>query len=197
MKKKFVVWLSIWLSLCLPLVACANGEKVGTTLTAAEKAEVQEQPKLARHFREEVRLEIKAAERAAAEAARLLAEQQALQAVELQKQKAEVAAAIARRKTAEEATASRSARYSGPVHMDAAFWRRLANCENADGDNDGNGGGYFQFSPDTARKVGYRPGASYEAQVGMAQRWLSMIGGPKNGGSRSGWPHCWWVALRG
>lgn len=79
--------------------------------------------------------------------------------------------------------------------MDAAFWRRLANCENADGDGDGNGGGYFQFGPDTARKVGYRPGMSYDEQVVLAERWLAMIGGPSRGGTRSGWPVCWWRAL--
>lgn len=83
-----------------------------------------------------------------------------------------------------------------PAVMDAAFWRRLANCESADGTG-GNGGGYFQFSPDTARKVGYRPGLSYETQRAMAEEWLGRIGGPRNGGGRSGWPHCWWVALRG
>lgn len=80
--------------------------------------------------------------------------------------------------------------------MDAAFWRRLANCESADGTG-GNGGGFFQFSPDTARKVGYRPGMSYGQQVALAEEWLRRIGGPSRGGSRSGWPHCWWVALRG
>lgn len=88
-------------------------------------------------------------------------------------------------------------RPQAPAVMDGAFWRRLANCENADGDGDGNGGGYFQFSPDTAKKVGYRPGMSYETQVALAEKWLGMIGGPRNGGGRSGWPHCWWVALRG
>lgn len=83
-----------------------------------------------------------------------------------------------------------------PAVMDGAFWRRLANCESADG-NGGNGGGFFQFSPDTARKVGYRPGMSYETQRGLAESWLARIGGPSKGGTRSGWPHCWWVALRG
>ena len=81
-----------------------------------------------------------------------------------------------------------------PASIDDAFWRRLANCESADGTG-GNGGGYFQFSPDTAKKVGYRPGLSYGEQLAMAKEWLRRIKG--RGGSTSGWPHCWWVALRG
>lgn len=76
--------------------------------------------------------------------------------------------------------------------LDAAFWRRLANCESPTG-RSGTYLGYFQFSRDTARKVGYYEGASYEEQVAMAQKWLAMIGG--RGGSRSGWPVCWWKAL--
>jgi hypothetical protein len=72
------------------------------------------------------------------------------------------------------------------------FWRRLANCECASGRCGGSFRGYFQFSADTARKVGYFEGASYDEQVAMAQRWLAMIGG--RGGSRSGWPVCWWRA---
>lgn len=83
-----------------------------------------------------------------------------------------------------------------PATMDAAFWRRLANCESADG-RSGTYLGYFQFSRDTARKVGWFDGATYEQQRAMAEKWLAMIGGPSRGGGRSGWPHCWWVALRG
>lgn len=83
-----------------------------------------------------------------------------------------------------------------PAVMDAAFWRRLANCESPDG-RSGTYLGYFQFSRDTARKVGWFDGATYEQQRAMAERWLAMIGGPSRGGGRSGWPHCWWVALRG
>lgn len=83
-----------------------------------------------------------------------------------------------------------------PAVMDAAFWRRLANCESPDG-RSGRYLGFFQFSRDTARKVGWFDGASYEQQQAMAERWLAMIGGPSRGGTRSGWPHCWWVALRG
>lgn len=81
--------------------------------------------------------------------------------------------------------------------MDAAFWRRLGpGCESSTGTG-GNGGGYFQFAPGTARKVGYFPGATYDQQQAMAERWLAMIGGPAHGGGRSGWPTCWWRALRG
>lgn len=83
-----------------------------------------------------------------------------------------------------------------PAVMDAAFWRRLANCESPSGAS-GRYLGFFQFSRDTARKVGWFDGASYEQQRAMAERWLAMIGGPSRGGGRSGWPHCWWVALRG
>jgi hypothetical protein len=74
------------------------------------------------------------------------------------------------------------------------FWRRLANCESADG-RSGKYLGYFQFSRDTASKVGINGSESYEVQREAAVRWLGMIGG--RGGSRSGWPRCWWIALRG
>lgn len=94
-------------------------------------------------------------------------------------------------RTAPPAPKARTApQYSGT--LDAAFWRRLANCESPTG-RSGTYLGYFQFSRDTARKVGYYEGASYEEQVAMAQRWLAMIGG--RGGSRSGWPVCWWRAI--
>lgn len=82
------------------------------------------------------------------------------------------------------------------LSMDATFWRRLANCESSDG-RSGAYLGYFQFSRDTARKVGWFDDATYDDQVVMAQRWLAMIGGPSRGGTRSGWPVCWWRALRG
>lgn len=77
--------------------------------------------------------------------------------------------------------------------MDDAFWRRLANCESPGGTS-GQFAGYFQFSADTAKKVGYVPGMTYEQQKALAIKWLGMIHGA--GGSRSGWPRCWWVALR-
>lgn len=77
--------------------------------------------------------------------------------------------------------------------MSDAFWRRVANCESSDG-RSGAFLGYFQFSRDTARKVGWFNGAGYAEQLAMAKRWLAMIGG--RGGSRSGWPVCWFVALR-
>lgn len=78
------------------------------------------------------------------------------------------------------------------VTQDGDFWRRLANCECASGHCSGPYIGYFQFSADTARKVGINGSESYEVQLAAAQRWLSMIGG--RGGSRSGWPVCWWKA---
>lgn len=78
---------------------------------------------------------------------------------------------------------------------DDAFWKRLSNCESSTGAG-GNGGGYFQFSPDTAKRVGYHAGMSYGEQLSLAKKWLSMIG-LSNGGTTSGWPHCWWVAKRG
>lgn len=77
-------------------------------------------------------------------------------------------------------------------HTDA-FWRRLADCENRNGDDDD---GYFQFTdPDTARKAGYVRGSSYEEQKKAAIRWAHMI--HPNEGTTAGWPNCWWVALRG
>lgn len=74
------------------------------------------------------------------------------------------------------------------------FWRRLANCEAHDGTG-GNGGGYFQFAPSTARAVGYHAGMTYDQQVLLAQEWARRIH-PREG-TTSGWPHCWWVALGG
>lgn len=80
---------------------------------------------------------------------------------------------------------------------DTAFWQRLSlGCESSTGDN-GNGGGYFQFSPGTAKAVGYHPGMTWDQQRALADNWLARIGGPARGGTTSGWPHCWWVALRG
>src|SRR5436190_12122991 len=77
---------------------------------------------------------------------------------------------------------------------ETAFWRRLADCESQSGTG-GNGGGYFQFSVDTAAKVGYHSGQSYGTQLAEAKDWGRRIH-PREG-SKSGWPHCWWVALNG
>jgi hypothetical protein len=90
----------------------------------------------------------------------------------------------------------RASRSAAPVAAPSAvpggdFWRRLANCESSDG-RSGTYLGYFQFSRDTAAKVGYRAGMSYEEQRALAIKWLGMIGG--RGGSTSGWPVCWWRA---
>lgn len=83
-------------------------------------------------------------------------------------------------------------RRPAPVIVDAAFWARLGpGCESSTGTG-GNGGGFFQFSPDTAKRVGYHAGLSYEEQRTLAVKWLGMIGG--RGGSRAGWPVCWWRA---
>lgn len=84
-----------------------------------------------------------------------------------------------------------------PAVMDAAFWRRLANCECASGHCGGHYIGWFQLSHDTAAKVGIDGSEDYETQRAAAERWLGMIGGPSHGGTRSGWPTCWWRALRG
>lgn len=97
----------------------------------------------------------------------------------------------------ERRTAVQRADRGGPrTHVaaapDDAFWRRLANCESPTG-RSGTYLGYFQLSRDTARKVGYRPGMTYEQQRELAKKWLAMIGG--RGGTRAGWPVCWWRAL--
>lgn len=77
-----------------------------------------------------------------------------------------------------------------PTNTD--FWRRLANCENPSGNAPG---GYFQFMGSTRRKVGWHPGLSYEEQRRMAIFWAMQIH-PREG-TKAGWPHCWWVALKG
>jgi hypothetical protein len=73
---------------------------------------------------------------------------------------------------------------------DADFWRRLANCENPNGDAPG---GYFQFMGSTRSKVGWSPDQSYEQQRSEAIWWAQQIH-PREGTS-TGWPQCWWVAL--
>lgn len=94
------------------------------------------------------------------------------------------------------APATTPAKRSGALSAgpDDAFWRRLSQCESPNGDS-GTFAGYFQFSSDTAAKVGYHAGESYDEQLAQAKTWLAMIRG--DGGSKSGWPRCWWVALRG
>ena len=72
------------------------------------------------------------------------------------------------------------------------FWWRLANCESEVGRTSRN---IFQFSPDTAAKVGIDGSESYEVQRAAAIAWAARIH-PREG-STSGWPHCWWVALAG
>jgi hypothetical protein len=74
----------------------------------------------------------------------------------------------------------------------------LAACEST-GDTDGrpphnidpDPAGYhltaFQFSPDTARKVGAYRGMPYAEQKAAAQEWASRV----DPASRSGWPTCW------
>lgn len=149
--------------------------------------------------REEVRLEAQALERArlAELAAQAKAEEGAwvvdLEAIERAMTPPTTRPAPPR--VVEHAAPPRASRASAPARMDAAFWLRLSKgCECRTGDC-ANSGGYFQFKGSTARKVGYRPGMSYEEQRALAEKWLGMIGG--NGGGSSGWPHCWWVALRG
>lgn len=73
--------------------------------------------------------------------------------------------------------------------IDDAFWRRLADCECASGQCSGGHVGYFQFSPDTARKVGIDGSESYDDQRAGAVEWARRI--HPNEATRSGWPHCW------
>lgn len=85
-----------------------------------------------------------------------------------------------------------SVKTSSRVPSDLAFWKRLSNCESPTGVV-GRHVGYFQFSWDTARKVGIDGSESYEEQRAAAMHWASLV----NPGSRAGWPVCWHVALRG
>ncbi len=75
---------------------------------------------------------------------------------------------------------------------DDAFWRRLADCECASGRCGGVHVSYFQFSADTALKVGIDGSEPYEEQRAAAVEWARRIH-PREGTS-AGWPHCWWVA---
>lgn len=71
-----------------------------------------------------------------------------------------------------------------------AFWKNLSLCENATGLAPG---GYFQFMGSTRAKVGWNSDQSYEQQRAEAIWWAAQIH-PREG-TKSGWPHCWWVAL--
>lgn len=94
---------------------------------------------------------------------------------------------------------SRRTQQAAPQHVYDVNWDALAACESS-GDSDGvephviehNPAGFyeteFQFSPDTARKVGAYRGMPYSAAMAAAQQWASMIADP---GSRQGWPTCW------
>lgn len=77
-----------------------------------------------------------------------------------------------------------------PAVVDGDFWYRLATCESGNGRGSPN---QYQFSPDTAAKLGVSGASSLEAQTAAAQRWASMV----DPGSTAGWPHCWWVASAG
>lgn len=80
----------------------------------------------------------------------------------------------------------------GAVNQDEAFWRRLADCECASGHCGGGHVGWFQFSADTAAKVGIDGSEGYEEQRAAAIVWAARIHPREN--TRSGWPHCWDVA---
>jgi hypothetical protein len=88
------------------------------------------------------------------------------------------------------------------VPTSPAFWRALANCESADGSDKVVRGvvvyvGYFQFAPGTWAATGGGPKGSYEHQRSRAILWATRLVKQRTSpGSRSGWPVCWWVALR-
>lgn len=84
------------------------------------------------------------------------------------------------------------ARAAAVATPDDAFWRRLADCECASGQCGGGHVSFFQFSPDTARKVGIDGSEPYEEQRAAAQEWARRI--HPNEGTRSGWLVCWWEA---
>jgi hypothetical protein len=83
-------------------------------------------------------------------------------------------------------------RAAGPPPDDAAFWRRLADCECASGRCGGPHIGWFQFSRDTAIKVGIDGSESYDEQRAAAMEWARRIH-PREA-TTAGWPHCWKVA---
>lgn len=124
-------------------------------------------------------------------------------AAELEKQNADKQNTITQLQRQLQVEKSRASRSSSqprkissvaPDTMGADFWRRLANCESADG-RSGTYIGYFQFSRDTAAKLGIDGSESYEEQKAAAIEWARRIH-PREG-TTSGWPRCWWVALKG
>lgn len=70
------------------------------------------------------------------------------------------------------------------------FWWNLANCESEVGRTSRN---IFQFSSDTASKVGIDGSEPYDTQKAAAIAWAARIH-PREASS-SGWPTCWAVAL--
>ena len=99
---------------------------------------------------------------------------------------------LARPKRAKPArSAKRTVVERPPTPSGDDFWHRLAMCESGGRLNPpGRHVGAFQFSRDTARKVGIDGSEDYETQKAAAQRWASMV----DPGSRAGWPVCWWKA---
>jgi hypothetical protein len=96
------------------------------------------------------------------------------------------------RATRKATTTTTSPRWAAPDRMGDAFWQALSNCESPTGEV-GRHVGYFQFSWDTAAKVGIDGTEPYEEQKAAAIEWARRI--HPNEGTRSGWPHCWWQAL--
>jgi hypothetical protein len=75
---------------------------------------------------------------------------------------------------------------------DSDFWARLAACESGGRlDPPGYYVGTFQFSPDTAAKLGVHRGDDYATQQAAAERWSHMV----DPASRAGWPVCWRKAM--
>lgn len=197
MKAKFAILATVLMLLGSFVLARGMGDSEDATQVAAATVTTNPPPFAAAV--QEIRAQEKHDERvrileaAEAEKQRVAAEQAAARARAAREAARKAQEAREAELRASRAAAARSAQPAATSTLDDAFWKRLSNCESPSGAV-GKHIGYFQFSHDTAAKVGIDGSESYEVQKSAAIRWLGMIGG--RGGSKSGWPTCWWVALK-
>lgn len=127
---KFVVWLSVWLSLCSLVLACGTNEKGGTTLQAAGKSLGAATVDEAQEFQAGVQENIRKAEVATAEAERVVAEQKAKALAQAKREAA--AKAAAQRPTGARASRSQGA---GCTTGSANRYAPNANCSGCESRN--------------------------------------------------------------
>ena len=181
MKAKFVVWIVGVMLLGSFMLARGMGESDSTTLVAAEGVTTQATNHEAV---QEVRAEQKYDERVALYLAAVAENEKKAAQIPPKPRTTKV------RGSRGQTTVSEPQSEPQPDSVD--FWRALSNCESPTGVV-GKHVGYFQFSWDTARKVGIDGTEDYETQKAAAQEWARRI--HPNEATSSGWPRCWKRAL--